>query len=133
MVAFVTFRSVDVLQLNFGLERHFIMLIDCLRLCASSSVCVFHLYLLLKCTPSIFSDVSFCICMLPVDKVQLQLCFLQTCRCLHFVVESLAPEYSAQSRMVDMMGLRFMLIIFLFFSFSIKLKSSAYALRLMLG
>jgi len=89
--------------------------------------------MLLKCTPSIFSDVSFCIWMLPVDKVQLQLCFLQTCRCLHFVVESLAPEYSAQSRMVVMMGLKFMLIFFLFFSFSIKLKSSAYALRLMLG
>jgi len=45
----------------------------------------------------------------------------------------LAPEYSAQSRMVDMMGLRFMLIFFLFFSFNIKVKSSAYALRLMLG
>jgi len=113
------------MQLNFGLERHFIILIDCLRLCQSSSVCVFHLYLLLKCTPSIFCDVSVCICMLPVNKVQLQLCFLQTCRCLHFVVESLAPEYTAQSRMVVMMGLRFMLIFFLFLSFSIKLKSSA--------
>jgi len=131
MVAFVRFRSVDVL--HFVLERHFVMLIDCLRLCECSSVCVFHLYLLLKCTPSIFSDVSFCICMLPVDKVQLQLCFLQTCKCLHFVVESLAPEYSAQSIMVVMMGLRFTLIFFLFFSFSIKLKSYAYALRLMLG
>jgi len=83
--------------------------------------------------PVFVIDVSFCICMLHVNKVQLQFYFLQTCRCLHFVVESLAPEYSAQSSMVVMMELRFMLIFFLFFSFSIKLKSSAYALRLMLG
>lgn len=63
--------------------------------------------------------------MLPVDKEHLQLCFLQTCMCLHLLVDSLAPEYSAQFSMVLTIGLMFILMLFLFFSLSIILKSSA--------
>lgn len=69
-------------KVDFG---HIIMLVACWRLYLSCSVCTFHLYLLLKCRPSIFIDVSFLICICPVVR-------MQTCMCLYFVEKSMAPE-----------------------------------------
>lgn len=121
MLSLLLRRSVKVLQLNFRLDRHFIMLIVCLRVCVSCSVCDLYLCLLLKWRPSIFSVVTFLISLLQVLRVQLQLCFLQTCM---FAFRGRKHGSRVVGLILNRMGTRSILMFFLFFSVIIRLKSN---------
>jgi len=81
-----------VLQLNLGLARHFMMFSLEESAGMRALMWVFQLYFLLIQSPRTLIDVVLFIMVLLQMIVQLQLCFLQMCRCWHFVGEREAPE-----------------------------------------
>ena len=81
-----------MLQLNFGEDRHFIMLSFFDSEGIIVLICEVQLYFWFIVSPKILSDVTEGICMLLQVIVHVQLCFLHMCRCLHFVGDREAPE-----------------------------------------